>query len=100
MRNNVSPVMNLTLLVFIGDITLKHKLDRETRDFYMLPVMAQDAGGRTKVTSVYVVVEDINDHAPEFIATGKFTFTYIGCTYGYFMHITRNTKFTCIHSSI
>ena len=35
----------------------------------MIPVMAQDTGGRTKFTTVYVTVLDINDNAPQFYAS-------------------------------
>jgi len=38
----------------------------------MLPVMAQDAGGKTEFTSVYVVVDDVNDNSPQFVASGIF----------------------------
>lgn len=57
-------------LLFPGDISLKFIPDREQRDFFMLPVMAQDAGGKTEFTSVYVVVDDVNDNSPQFVASG------------------------------
>lgn len=53
---------------YSGDISLRHPLDREVKDFFMVPAMAQDRGGRTTFTSIYVVVEDVNDHSPEFTA--------------------------------
>lgn len=46
----------------------------------MLPVMAQDSGGRTSVTSVYVTVEDINDHTPEFTARAYSAAVYHNAT--------------------
>jgi len=54
-----------------GEITLHRELDRETLDFFTITTMAQDGGGRTTFTSVYVTVTDINDNAPEFKAVGK-----------------------------
>lgn len=57
---------------YSGDIySLRKPLDREVKDFFMIPAMAQDSGGRTTFTSVYVVVEDVNDHQPEFTASRK-----------------------------
>lgn len=53
----------------LGDVILRQSLDRERKDFYMIPVMAQDKGGRTSFTSVYVNVKDVNDNAPQFYAT-------------------------------
>lgn len=60
------------VVMLSGDVSLIHQLDREERDRYLLSVMAQDAGGRAEFTTVLVEVEDVNDHSPEFIATGNF----------------------------
>ena len=62
-------IVYICAFIVVGDFILRQTLDRERRDFYMIPVMAQDTGGRTKFTTVYVTVLDINDNAPQFYAT-------------------------------
>ena len=62
-------IVYICAVIVVGDFILRQTLDRERRDFFMIPVMAQDTGGRTKFTTVYVTVLDINDNAPQFFAS-------------------------------
>lgn len=50
-------------------IVVKERLDRETRDFYQVTVVAVDGGFPPKSGSVLIniTVTDINDNAPEFL---------------------------------
>ncbi|XP_023311979.1 cadherin-related tumor suppressor, partial [Anoplophora glabripennis] len=51
-----------------GDISLLRALDREMQDEYVLNLVAMDTGSPplTGTGTVRVVVQDVNDHSPEF----------------------------------
>uniref|UniRef100_A0A6P7GGN4 Cadherin-related tumor suppressor n=1 Tax=Diabrotica virgifera virgifera TaxID=50390 RepID=A0A6P7GGN4_DIAVI len=51
-----------------GDISLLRALDREIQDEYILSLVAMDTGSPplTGTGTVRVVVQDVNDHSPEF----------------------------------
>lgn len=48
-----------------GTVTLTGPLDRETRDYYVIPVYVMDKLFYD-VATVSISVTDVNDHAPEF----------------------------------
>ncbi|KAK3596854.1 hypothetical protein CHS0354_039847 [Potamilus streckersoni] len=52
----------------IVTIIVQKGLDRETRDFYKLTVLAQDGGNpmRTGTLKVNIIITDVNDNAPKF----------------------------------
>ncbi len=51
-----------------GVITLRQKLDHETKDFYNITIAARDLGNPalTGYTSLLVTVSDVDDNAPVF----------------------------------
>ncbi|KAJ8676739.1 hypothetical protein QAD02_012526 [Eretmocerus hayati] len=49
-----------------GDICITAVLDRETVDYYELPVIATDRGGLSTTSIVRVLVGDVNDNRPIF----------------------------------
>ncbi|KAG5892988.1 hypothetical protein JTB14_031839 [Gonioctena quinquepunctata] len=51
-----------------GDISLLRALDREIQDEYILSLVAMDTGSPplTGTGTVRIVVQDVNDHSPEF----------------------------------
>ena len=59
-----------------GMLFLKRALDRETRDYYGLTVVARDGGSPSRSSSASVVVRilDENDNKPEFV-NGTFSFS-------------------------
>ena len=54
---------------YTGKITTSASLDREERSEYLLVVMATDSGllPQSSTAQVVVQVEDVNDHAPQFL---------------------------------
>ena len=55
-----------TIPLFLGIISSKKILDRETRPEYLLTVTATDGGGLSCTSEVYVTLTDINDCEPQF----------------------------------
>ncbi|XP_017772974.1 PREDICTED: protein dachsous [Nicrophorus vespilloides] len=53
---------------FSGVVNLKKALDRETEEFYSIPIYAFDAsrGNHYDMATLRVSVDDVNDHSPEF----------------------------------
>ncbi|KAJ8383464.1 hypothetical protein AAFF_G00220600 [Aldrovandia affinis] len=49
-----------------GEVKTLQSLDREEQEVYALTVRAQDGGGRHCEAHVRIVVEDVNDNAPQF----------------------------------
>ena len=58
-----------------GDLTIDAALDREKTSDYLLNITVQDQGSPIKSTSslLHIIVEDVNDNAPQFI---KSTFSF------------------------
>ena len=57
-----------------GDITVAGELDRETKDLYMLTVVATDTGAGVQLSSsaqVSITVMDYNDNVPQFTSTQR-----------------------------
>ena len=55
-----------------GDLsTADGGLDRETKDNYLMTVVATDGGGRRSGASLTITVTDINDQTPRF--QGKYS---------------------------
>ena len=55
-----------------GDLsTADGGLDRETKDIYLMTVVAADGGGRRSGASLTITVKDINDQTPRF--QGKYS---------------------------
>ena len=57
-----------------GIVTLSKPLDRETQDSYNISVKAIDQGApqRYNVTSLFILVLDVNDNPPEFLTRYEF----------------------------
>ncbi|GAB1604142.1 protocadherin beta-15-like [Argonauta hians] len=57
--------------VFIPELVLQDKLDREVKDSYMLTLEAKDGGHppRTAMLKVHISVTDVNDNTPVFSET-------------------------------
>ncbi|XP_076467630.1 cadherin-related tumor suppressor-like [Babylonia areolata] len=63
-----------TIAETTGEITVAGKLDRETRDHYMLTVVATDTGSGAQLSSsaqVSITVMDTNDNPPQFTSTER-----------------------------
>lgn len=60
---------------YTGELLIDAKLDRETTSDYLLNITVQDQGIFPKFTSklLHIIVEDVNDNAPQFI---KSTFSF------------------------
>lgn len=63
----LSKTLYIFVMYAIGEIYSKKKFDREDIEYYELPIMAKDAGGKAGFTHVKVRVTDVNDNAPQFI---------------------------------
>ena len=55
----------------VPNLIINTELDRETRDFYKVVILAKDGGSemRTGVLTLNITVEDVNDNAPVFTAS-------------------------------
>uniref|UniRef100_A0A1B6CQG5 Cadherin domain-containing protein n=1 Tax=Clastoptera arizonana TaxID=38151 RepID=A0A1B6CQG5_9HEMI len=49
-----------------GEVRTKKILDREIVSVYDIPVLVQDVGGKTGITTIRLVINDINDNPPQF----------------------------------
>ena len=55
-----------TINVTNGNIYSNTVLDREAMPVYNLKVKVEDSGGLTSLANFTVIIQDVNDHAPEF----------------------------------
>lgn len=70
-NNNIYFLYFITVKLFhffLGEIRTRVPLDRETKDYFEIVVMAKDSGGRSGFTTVSVTVIDINDNSPQFLS--------------------------------